>query len=40
MFFVPHLLLIFGFSLSPNVCTISVLDVLNWMELVLNFKLR
>jgi len=40
MFFVPQLLLIFGFIPSPNVCTILFPDVLNWMELVLNFKLR
>ena len=40
MFFVPQLLLIFGFSPSPNVCTILVPNILNWMKLILNFKLR
>ena len=40
MFFVPQLLVIFGFSPSPDVCTILVPHVLYCMELVLNFKLR
>jgi len=40
MIFVPQLLLIFCFSPPPNICTILVLDVLNRMKLVLNFKLR